>query len=239
MPDVRVAHLEECAAQASRVIIDHLESPHPVIGLATGRSTTALHRHLVSSHRSGETDLGRATWVMLDEFVGIARTDPRSFRNQLNRDLISAFDAATTSLVGPDLGLVDPSAICTAFRSATTGLTPGVQVLGIGRNGHVGFNEPGSAPDSRTRIVDLSASTLADLDPADWPVHERPTRAVTRGVADITSAGTIILLAFGRAKAGAVAAALHGPVTTDCPASLLRDHADLRVFVDRDAASLL
>lgn len=239
VPDVRVAHPDECAADASRVIMDHLGSTDPVIGLATGRSTTALHRHLLSSHRAGRTDLGRATWVMLDEFVGIAPTDPRSFRNQLCRDFVTAFDAAATSLVGPDLGLVDPSAICTAFRSVASGLTPGVQVLGIGRNGHVGFNEPGSAADSGTRLVDLSASTLADLDPAEWPVHDRPARAVTRGIADIAAARTIVLLAFGTSKAGAIAAALNGPATADCPASLLRDHADLRVFVDRDAASLL
>jgi len=247
MPEVLVAPSAVCADLVADLVVDLVATARPnpgdesvpCIGLATGRSVKDLHSRLVALHRGGTVDLNRARWIMLDEILDIGAGDPRSFRTHLLDELVSTFDPTGSSLIGPRLELGDPSAICEDFRLAASSVTPALQILGIGRNGHVGFNEPGSSADSRVRIVDLAETTVADLDPRDWPGQPRPHRAITRGIADIAAAGTIVLFAFGSAKAPAVKAALGGPISTDCPASFLRDHRDFRVFLDDEAASLL
>lgn len=236
MPEVRVAPAAECARDAADLIIDRIDAHDAVIGLATGRTTVALHSNLAGAHRAGRIDLRRANWVMLDELLDIDAHDPRGFRAGLMRDFVSTFDPNGASLVGPRLDAGDADSICERFARETAGLRPSVQVLGIGRNGHVGFNEPGSTADSRVRLVNLADSTIADFDAEQWRGDDPPRRAVTRGIADISEADTIVLLAFGVAKADAVRSMLIDPMSTSCPASLLRDHPDLRVFLDAEAA---
>ena len=239
MADVRVAPAADCAHDVAELVIDCLDTPETVIGLATGRSTVRLHALLVDAHHTGRVDLRPVRWLMLDELLDIDHGDPRGFRAGLMRDFVSHFDPSGASLVGPRLDVGDADSVCADFRRATAGMQPRIQVLGLGRNGHVGFNEPGSPPDSRVRVVNLAESTVADLDANDWRDETQPTRAVTRGIADIVEADTIILVAFGDAKAPAVRSMLREPISTDCPASLLREHRDLRVFLDADAARML
>lgn len=239
MPDVCVAPPVDCAQVVADLIIDRIDPLGTTIGLATGRSTVALHSRLGDAHRSGRVDLRRAQWLMLDELLDIDHHDPRGFRAGLMREFVSIFDPSGASLIGPHLDAGDADAICARFARDTAGVRPDIQVLGIGRNGHVGFNEPGSVAESRVRVVHLADSTRDDFDPEQWRQDERPHRAVTRGIADICEADTVVLLAFGTAKADAVRSMLCDPMSTDCPASLLRDHRDLRVFLDADAARLV
>lgn len=239
MPDIRVAAEIECAHEVADLIIDRIDSLGATIGLATGRSTVALHSRLGEAHRTGRVNLRLAQWVMLDELLDIDHRDPRGFRASLIREFVSTFDPSGTSLIGPRLDAGDVNSICARFARETAGVRPDIQVLGIGRNGHVGFNEPGSAADSRVRVVHLAGSTRGDFDPEQWQEDERPHRAVTRGIADLHEADTIVLLAFGPAKAVAVRSMLCDPISTNCPASLLRDHRDMLVFLDADAAQLV
>jgi glucosamine-6-phosphate deaminase len=239
MPVVHIAPESECADRVAEVIADASRGADPVIGPATGRSTAALHARLVDMHREGSFDGGRTKWLMLDEFLGLSADDSRTFRNSLMRDLVGPLGGDADSLIGPDLSLCDPEEITERFRDAVHGTTVDVQVLGIGRNGHIGFNEPGSDIGSRTRSVALAPTTIGDLGAPAWSPGVVPRRAVTRGVADILEARTILLLAFGSKKSAAVHAALEGPQSPECPASLLRDHPDLRFFLDAEAAELL
>ncbi|MFM9083762.1 MAG: 6-phosphogluconolactonase [Actinomycetota bacterium] len=238
MPEVRVAPINECADIAARLVLERIHAPDAVIGPATGRSMVALHARLTDAHRAGIADLGRARWLMLDELLDIDPDDPRGYRATLMRDLLS-IPGTRATLIGPRLELGDADAICRDFHVASHGVTPSLQLLGLGRTGHVGFNEPGSLPDSRIRIADLAESTCADADPHEWPGHTPPRRAITRGVADIADADTIVVLAFGAAKAAAVRDMLTGAMSPECPASLLRSHPDLRVLLDDEAARWL
>lgn len=237
--NIHVASQDECSHLAAELVATELVLEHPVIGLATGRSTVSLYEELVNMHHQGTINLNHATWVMLDEFVGIEPKDLRSFRQQLTQNLFDAFDRDGKKLIGPRLSLSDPEMIRADFSRATEDLVINLQILGIGRNGHIGFNEPGTPASSRTQLVNLDPSTINDLDPVDWEVTDQPICAVTRGIADIYEAQKLILLAFGSAKAQAIKGALLDPISPDCPASFLRDHPDLHVFIDAQAASLL
>ena len=239
MVNIHVASQDECSQLAAQLIAGELVLDQPVIGLATGRSTVSLYEVLIEMHHQGTVNLKRATWVMLDEFVGIEPKDPRSFRQQLSRNFFKAFDLDEKKLIGPRLSLSKPENIREDFSRATEELDINLQILGIGRNGHIGFNEPGSPAVSRTQLVTLAPSTTKDLDPMDWEVTDQPICAVTRGIADIYEAKQLILLAFGSAKAEAIKAAFLDPISTDCPASFLREHPHLHVFIDAEAASLL
>lgn len=239
MVNIHVASQAECSHLAAELIAGELVLDHPVIGLATGRSTISLYEELIKMHQRGTINLNRATWVMLDEFVGIESKDPRSFQQQLSRNFFDAFGRDSKKLIGPRLSLSDPEKIREDFSNATKDLVINLQILGIGRNGHVGFNEPGTPASSRTHLVHLATSTVQDLDPLHWQATDQPIRAVTRGIADIYETQKLILLAFGSAKAEAIKGAVLDPVSTDCPASLLREHQNFHVFIDAEAASLL
>jgi glucosamine-6-phosphate deaminase len=237
--NVHVASQDECSHLAAQLIATELVLEHPVIGLATGQSPIGVYAQLIKMYQQGDINLEHATWVMLDEFVSIESSDPRSFRQQLSKNFIDAFDPDCKKLIGPNLALNTPEAIHEDFMRTTKNLTLDLQILGIGRNGHIGFNEPGADASSRTHLVSLATTTVGDLDPAIWPSTDEPIRAVTRGIADINDTKVLILLAFGSAKAHAIRGALREPVSPKCPASFLREHTNLHVFVDNEAAALL
>jgi glucosamine-6-phosphate deaminase len=237
--NIHVASQDECSNLAAQLIATELVLVHPVIGLATGQSPMGVYAQLIKMYQQGDINLEHATWVMLDEFVSIESSDQRSFRQQLSKNFIDAFDPDCKNLIGPNLALNTPEAICQDFVRATCNLAVDLQILGIGRNGHIGFNEPGTVASSRIHLVNLASTTVGDLDPAIWPNTDEPIRAVTRGIADINETKVLILLAFGAAKAHAIRGALREPISPKCPASFLREHANLHVFVDNEAAALL
>lgn len=237
--NVHVASQQQCSRLAADLIATTLTLEHPVIGLATGQSPLDVYAQLTKMYQQGDINLEHATWVMLDEFVNIEPSDPRSFRYQLSKNFIGAFDPDCEKLIGPNLALHTPETIQEDFMRATKDLAVDLQILGIGRNGHIGFNEPGTSASSRTHLVSLAPTTIGDLDPALWPDTDDSIHAVTRGIADINDTKVLILLAFGSAKAHAIQSALSEPVSAECPASFLRAHPNLHVFIDNEAASLL
>lgn len=238
-PSVVVRPTREAAEE---VVADVLaaaiqKSPQIVLGLATGRSMVGVYARLVEAHRAGELSFSRVKSFNLDEWCGIAPDHPASFAAYMRHHLFGHVDIAPAAWHLPATG--DPGAgqAYEAAIAAAGGID--VQLLGIGRNGHIGFNEPGSALTSRTRIVTLDASTRAAA-AADFPPGESvPETAITMGVATILEARHIVLLATGAAKAEALAAALQGPQTPANPASFLRGHPRVTIVADAEAAACL
>ena len=213
--------------------------PAAVLGLPTGETPVPLYRELAQLHAAGELSFARARSFNLDEYVGLPAGDPRAFRAWMQRQLFDAVDFAPASARLPR---GDGDAELEARRYADALAQAGgidLQLLGIGRNGHIGFNEPGSARDSRTRVVALAPETRADAARHFGGLEHVPERAITLGVADILDARAIRVLAFGAAKARIVQRMLEGPIGPECPASFLRGHRDLRLVLDEPAASMI
>jgi glucosamine-6-phosphate deaminase len=206
------ANYHALSTEAARLIQDTLSSkPDAVLGLPTGRTPLGMYREL---------DLSGVTAFGLDEYLGVAPTDPRSFTAYLRK------------YVGIDR-LRMPSTDYEREIENAGGID--LLILGIGTNGHIAFNEPGSAFDSRTRVVELADSTIEPLR-AVFAEDELPRQGITMGIATILSARRIVLLASGADKAAALSAALRGPLAVECPASALRLHPDVTVIADQDAA---
>ncbi|WP_251039214.1 glucosamine-6-phosphate deaminase [Agromyces sp. ISL-38] len=234
------------AESAARMAAERISAlirtrPTAVLGVATGSTPSPVYRALQTLRRTEGLDLTRASAFALDEYVGI---DPR--RSQSYRSVI---DAEVTRPLGLDplrVAVPDGSApdLVEAGRAYEEGIrsTGGVdlQILGIGHNGHIGFNEPGSAHDSLTRTVDLTPETReANARFFDGRIDQVPTRALTQGIGTILRAREIVLLAFGPGKAAAVARALEGAIERSSPASALRKHRAVTILLDKAAASML
>jgi glucosamine-6-phosphate deaminase len=210
-----------------------------VLGLATGRTPIGVYRELARLHREEGLSFADVTTFNLDEYLGLDPSDPSSFRGWMQREFFGLvdLDPARTHVpcgVGGEAELAEECARYRGAIEAAGGID--LQLLGLGRNGHIGFNEPGSSRDSRMRIVELAPTSRADL-AAEFGAPERvPKRALTLGVADVLAADSIRLLAFGEGKSDVLARALRGPIGPELPATFLREHRDVRWIVDRAAA---
>lgn len=204
------------------------------IGVATGSSPTPVYSSLAALKH--QIDPTRISAVALDEYVGLAPQHPESYRNVLIREFCEPLDIPHRNLHIP---WVDPHPI-RSFEDEIEELGGvDIQLLGIGTNGHIAFNEPGADDSSITRIQPLAPQTR--LDNARFFAHpdDVPSECVTQGISTILKAREIHLLAFGKSKAQAVAQMLSGPIDASVPASFLRKHPDVTVYVDTDAASHL
>src|SRR5690606_35643054 len=175
----------------------------------------------------------------LDEYCGLPHDHPESYHTVIDRDATRVI-GLTPELVRVPEGLGDVTANALEYdRAIAEAGGIDLQILGIGRNGHLGFNEPGSPFDSRTREIELMPETIADNARFFDHITEVPARAITQGLGTILDARELIVVATGAAKAPAVAAAINGPVSVDLPASALREHPRVTWYLDSDAASLL
>lgn len=222
---------------AATQVLDALSAdPALVLGVATGSSPITTYQALAAAR----ADFSRVRVVALDEYVGLPEDDPRSYHAFVRREVAEPLGIPWENVLVPDGNAPDPATACTAYEAAIRGLGGvDVQLLGIGRNGHVGFNEPGSSFTSRTRMARLSETTRADNARFFSAPGDVPAYCLTQGIGTILEAATIVLVASGAHKAAAVAAAVEGPVTEACPASALQGHRDVRVIVDHDAANRL
>ena len=233
--------LEDAASVADRVagIVGRqlARQPATVLGLATGGTFGPVYDRLVALSRAGRASFSRATTFALDEYVGLGPAEPASFRAYLHRHLLGLVDIHPSRTHGLD-GSVSDAAREAARYEATIAAAGGIdlQLLGLGRNGHIAFNEPGSAFDSRTREVALAPGTRQANAGAFGPELAVPERALTMGIGTILEARRILLVVTGGSKRAALAAALGGPITPDCPASALRLHPEVLIVADRAAA---
>ena len=210
-----------------------LQQGAKVLGLATGSTPVTIYDRLVAS----DLDFSQLTSVNLDEYVGLSADHPQSYHYFMQQHLFDAKPFAHSYV--PDGTNLDEQAATTAYDDIIAANPIDLQLLGLGQNGHIGFNEPGTPADSTTHKVALTASTSAAnarfFDNAD----EVPRYAYSMGIGSILKAKQILIVAYGEAKAAAVAAMIQGPVTPDVPASFLQTHPNVTVILDEAAASRL
>ncbi len=209
------------------------------LGVATGSSPRGAYAELARRVAGGRLSLGDCDAYLLDEYVGLPEGHPQAYRTVIRHDLVDPARLDPSRVHGPDGRAGDLEAEAARYERLVADAGVEVQILGIGANGHIGFNEPGSALDSVTRVMTLTERTRRDNSRFFASVEEVPRRVVTQGLSTISRAGRIVLIATGTRKAAALAAALTGPVHPDCPASVLQRHRDVRVLADTDAAALL
>lgn len=228
-------YAELCRQAADKVVATVAAKPDAVLVLPTGNTPLGLYRELVARHRSGQVDFGRVRFVVLDEYARIDRADPRRLTLWLERALLDAIGAGAERVLAFDPG-ADPDAEAVRVESAIGGLGGiDLAVLGLGPNGHLGFNEPGSTFDSRARLVTLAGETIRS-NAAYWGSRARvPVAGLTLGLGTLRQARQLLLLVSGAAKIDIYRKFRDGPVGPSLPATLLRMLDDATVLVDRAA----
>jgi len=232
---------EAAARLVARIIARELRAnPHLALGLATGKTMECVYRDLVSMHQEEGLDFSLCSTFNLDEYVGLFPSDPNSYRHYMNRHLFGHVNIDLRNTHLPNGMAEDLDEECRRYE-ATMQRFGGIdlQLLGIGKAGHIGFNEPLSALRSRTRVKALTPTTLRQNAPFFGGEDKMPRRAITMGVGTIIEARRCLLLATGESKAAVLAQAVEGPITSMISASALQLHARCTVVVDEAAASRL
>ncbi|MDQ0868875.1 glucosamine-6-phosphate deaminase [Arthrobacter sp. V1I9] len=214
--------------------------PDAVLGLATGSSPLPIYDELAARHGRDGLDFSRASGFALDEYVGLPAGHPESYREVIRREFTDRVNIAPENVHGPDGTATDIPEACRAYEEAIAA-AGGVdlQLLGVGTDGHIGFNEPGSSFASRTRIKSLIEQTRRDNARFFSGLAEVPHHVLTQGLGTIMDARHVILVATGAQKAQAVREFVEGPVSAICPASVLQFHPHATVLLDEAAASAL
>ncbi|HQU68063.1 MAG TPA: glucosamine-6-phosphate deaminase [Albidovulum sp.] len=236
LPDADTA-----ADRVAGLIADRLrQAPATVLGLATGGTMEAVYARLIAAHRAGTLSFAKARSFNLDEYVGVAPDHPCSYWRYMREQLFDHVDMAPGAALLPRGDAADPAAEAAGYEAAIAAAGGiGLQLLGLGANGHIGFNEPTSSLASLTRIKTLTPSTrAANARFFDRP-EDVPRMAITMGIGTILNADEVLLLAYGEGKAAATAAMIEGPLSASCPASALQMHRKAVVVLDEAAASRL
>jgi 6-phosphogluconolactonase/Glucosamine-6-phosphate isomerase/deaminase len=235
----------ETATEASRALARRVadtlrRTPDLVLGLPAGRTPVETYTELGRLHSAGEADFSHATAFLLDEFVGLDESHAGSFRRFLTEHLLSGINLSPNQTHSLNGVAPDPDGECERYEetiAAVGGLD--LLLLGLGVNGHIGFNEPGQTLAARTHRVTLLDSTRAENAGPFGGAALVPTEALSIGIGTILRADTIVIIATGARKASAVAGMLRGPVTTTLPASFLQLHRRVEAYLDRAAAAAL
>ena len=228
---------EEVSAKAAEIMVDVMKAkPACVLGLATGSTPVGMYQKLIEKNRAGEIDFSAVTTVNLDEYYPISPDNDQSYRYFMNHQLFDHVNIDKAKTFVPDGMADDPDAACRAYEDivASVGQVD-IQVLGIGQNGHIGFNEPEDALFVPTHVTDLTESTIKANARFFASEADVPTKALTMGIGTILKAKKIIILANGASKKDAVAAMLTGRLSCNCPASMLNLHPDVTLICDEAA----
>ena len=231
---------EVAAGLAKRIRERAAEGRQLVLGLATGSTPIPLYEELVRLHREEGLSFAKVVTFNLDEYCGLPPDNPESYHFFMAKNLFDHVDVPADQVHIPDGMITDVAGHCRAYEEAIVdagGID--VQILGIGHNGHIGFNEPGSARDTRTRLVQLDGVTRGAAADTFGGLDKVPTEAISMGVATIMEAREIVLFAWGEGKAEAVTRALRGPVSADMPATYLQEHKAVTFILDEGAATQL
>lgn len=231
---------EEMSERAAEMIVKIVrENPNAVLGLATGSTPLGLYRNLIRDHVESGTSYSKIRAVNLDEYEGLSADHPQSYAYFMRENLFRHIDILPENTNIENGTAQNAAEECARYNRLLDELRQDVQVLGIGSNGHIAFNEPGTSFASTTHVVELTESTIKDNSRLFDSIDEVPRRAFTMGLENIMNAKKIVILANGANKARAVYGLVSGPVTEDLPASILQRHPDCTLICDEAAASLL
>ena len=237
---IKETYQEMCKVAAQTVAKTLNSKPNAVLGLPTGSTPEGLYNELIRMHKDEGLDFSQVTTFNLDEYVGLPQNHDQSYHNFMREKLFEHINIPPQNIYIPSGTTDNYEAFCKWYEQRIVecgGID--LQVLGIGTDGHIGFNEPTSSLGSRTRIKTLSEQTIEDNARFFKRREDVPIYAITMGVGTILEARKIILVANGDKKAQAVADAIEGPVTCLCTASALQLHCDTTFFLDREATGLL
>ena len=230
--------------ELSKLIADEFISlikakPNAVLGLATGTSPIKVYQNLIKAYKDGEISFKDIKTFNLDEYIGLEGTHPQSYRYFMNDNLFTHVDINkdNTHVL---LGVGDYMAYAANYDNliAQAGGID-LQILGIGSDGHIAFNEPGTPFNSLTHVAELAESTIVDNSRLFNDISEVPTKSMTMGLESIMRAKKIVLIATGKNKAQAIYNLLKGPITEEVPCSILQNHNDVTIYCDEDAYSLI
>lgn len=237
------ASVEEASCEGARIIREFFYSnPSATLGVATGSTPEPLYAKLRDAHAVGQFDLSKAKAFALDEYVGLDPDHPESYRNVLRRNLVGDDKTGLTEegLNTPDVQHGDPHVEAAKYDAKIRDAQVDLQILGLGADGHIGFNEPGGSLVSRTHVEVLAPQTIKD-NARFFGGEEKavPSRCITQGLGTIMEAKKLLLFAFGKNKADAVRELVEGSVSAVWPATIIQLHPDVTVLLDQDAARYL
>ncbi|HHX76172.1 MAG TPA: glucosamine-6-phosphate deaminase [Acholeplasmataceae bacterium] len=214
------------------------EKPNMTLGLATGTTPIPLYKNLIEAYQNKQVSFKDITTFNLDEYIGLDKTHKASYAYFMRDQLFDHIDIKLENTFIPS-GILEPQVAISEFQKALDAHQVDIQLLGLGSNGHIGFNEPGTPFNSTTHQTDLALSTIEDNSRMFESIEDVPTQSITMGIQDIMRASKIILIATGEQKAEAVYGMICGPVDENLPASILQKHNDVVIYLDEAAASKL
>lgn len=241
--EVIISHDAESASKkAARYIADVIKrKPNCVLGLATGSTPLALYKELIRMHKEEGLDFSQVVTFNLDEYLGLPNNDPRSYHYFMHENLFDHINVKPENIHIPDGMTTDVLAFCEEYENKIKqagGID--LQILGIGNDGHIGFNEPTSSFASRTRIKTLTHDTIeSNARFFDNDEDKVPRHVITMGIGTVMDSANVLLLAFGKSKANAISQTVEGPLSAFIPASALQMHKHAKILIDEQAASLL
>lgn len=230
---IRVKDAEEGGKKAFELIKEGIENGAQVLGLATGSTPETLYQEMVKS----DVDFSHCVSINLDEYIGLSDDNDQSYRYFMNSHLFNEKPFKATYV--PNGKAEDLAAECRHYEEILANNPIDIQILGIGENAHIGFNEPGTPFDTPTQVVELTESTINANKRNFEKIEDVPTTAISMGIGSIMKSKKVILIAYGEAKAEAIANTINGEMTIDVPASVLQNHPDVTIILDDAAASKL
>lgn len=241
MKIVKVKDYQAMSKWVGKQVIERVKSiRQPILGLATGSTPEGLYRYLIEANKNGDVSFENVTTFNLDEYIGLDADDPNSYQYFMKEKLFDQIDIDPNHTHLPNGMATDIEQECSDYEALIkkTGVID-LQILGLGVNGHIAFNEPGTSFASRTKRTDLVAETIEANSRFFENKADVPTQAITMGIETIMESKEIILLASGENKAEAIRQLVEGEVTEDFPASILQKHPQVTIVIDEAAASLL
>ena len=240
MKVIVVENYEEMSAKAAEILTNIVKNnPKAVLGLATGSSPIGTYQNMAKDHKENGTSYKDVVTVNLDEYVGLTSDHNQSYAYFMYENLFKNIDVPMASTNLPSGSAKDLQAECDRYNALLENYQQDVQVLGLGSNGHIGFNEPGTPFDSVTHLVDLTENTIKDNSRLFDSIDEVPRQALSMGIKNIMNAKSILVVVSGKNKAQAVYGMVKGEITPNLPASVLQLHPFVTVICDKDAASML
>ena len=233
MKIIKVKNYDEMSEEALKIVLDVVKNnPNAVLGLATGSTPLGLYAKMAEDHKNNGTSYANCSAVNLDEYVGLDINSDQSYVYFMRENLFKNIDIKPENTHIENGKAEDKEAECERYNALLDELVQDIQVLGIGSNGHIAFNEPGTPFDSVTHIVDLAESTIKDNSRLFNSIDEVPRQAFTMGLTNIMNAKKIIILANGEGKAYAINELVNGEIREEIPASILRNHPDCILICD-------